>query len=95
MNSAMTHYMELLSTNQPWHLLIFMAIPVICAETLAITEFIVLFTRNLKGTAKQVNKITGIFAGVYFTGIFIYLFINAVIPLTATGGWRGPFDVIA
>jgi 4-hydroxybenzoate polyprenyltransferase len=72
-----------------------MAIPVICAETLAITEFIVLFTRNLKGTAKQVNKITGIFAGVYFTGIFIYLFINAVIPLTATGGWRGPFDVIA
>jgi hypothetical protein len=95
MNSAMTHYMELLSTNQPWNLLIFMAVPVICAETLAITEFIVLFTRDLTGTAKLVNKITGMFAGVYFTGIFIYLLINAVIPLTATGGWRGPFDVIA
>jgi hypothetical protein len=94
-NSTMTHYMELLTTNQPWQLLIFMAVPVICAETLAITEFIVLFTRNLTGVAKQVNKITGIFAGIYFTGIFIYLLINAVIPLTSMGGWRGPFDVIA
>src|SRR5659263_5441 len=94
-NNAMTHYMELLTTNQPWQLLIFMAIPVICAETLAITELMILFTRNLAGKAKLANKVTGIFAGIYFTGIFIYLFINAVLPLTATGGWRGPFDVIA
>jgi hypothetical protein len=91
----MTHYMELLATSQPWHLLIFMAIPVICAETLAISELIILFTRNLTGKAKKISKVTGIFAGLYFTGIFIYLFINAVVPLTATGGWRGPFDVIA
>ncbi|WP_375539544.1 DUF6803 family protein [Planktothrix sp. FACHB-1365] len=26
--------MELLATNQPWHLLIFMAVPVILAETI-------------------------------------------------------------
>lgn len=91
----MTHYMELLTTSQPWQLLIFMAIPVICAETLAITEFIVLYTRNMTGKAKLVSKMTGIFAGIYFTGIFIYLFVNAVIPLTAGGGWRGPFDVLA
>lgn len=93
--NAMTHYMELLATAQPWHLLIFMAVPVICAETLAITELIILFTRNLTGKAKKINKITGIFAGLYFLGIFIYLFVNAVIPLTSTGGWRGPADVIA
>lgn len=95
MNSTMTHYMELLATNQPWQLILFMAVPVICAETLAITEFIILYTRNLAGTAKRISKITGIFAGLYFTGIFIYLFVNAVIPLTADGGWRGPFDVTA
>ncbi|MGN6710759.1 DUF6803 family protein [Anaerocolumna jejuensis] len=93
--NAMTHYMELLATNQPWQLLIFMAVPVICAETLAITEMIILFTRNMTGAAKKVSKATGIFAGIYFLGIFIYLFINAVIPLTASGGWRGPADVIA
>lgn len=93
--STMTHYMELLATNQPWNLIIFMAIPVICAETLAISELIVLFTRNLTSMAKKVSKVTGIFAGLYFLGIFIYLLFNAVIPLTSTGGWRGPADVIA
>lgn len=93
--NGMTHYMELLATNQPWHLLIFMAVPVILAETLAITEFIILFTRNMTGAARKVSRIAGIFAGFYFTGVFIYLFNNAVIPLTVTGGWRGPFDVIA
>lgn len=91
----MTHYMELLATNQPWNLLLFMAIPVICAETLAITELIILFTRNKKGTARAISKFTGIFAGIYFLGVFIYLFMNAVIPLTTTGGWRGIADVIA
>ncbi len=91
----MTHYMELLATNQPWNLLLFMAVPVICAETLAITELIILFTRNMKGAARAVNKATGIFAGIYFLGIFLYLFVNAVVPLTATGGWRGIADVIA
>lgn len=95
MNSAMTHYMELLSANQPWNLLIFMAVPVICAETLAISELIILFTRNMQGKAKKVSKITGIFAGLYFSCIFIYLFANAVVPLTLSGEWRGVADVIA
>jgi hypothetical protein len=92
---SMTHYMELLATNQPWNLIIFMAIPVILAETLAITELIILFSRNLTGRAKLINKLAGITAGVYFTGVFIYLFTHAVIPLSSTGGWRGPADVIA
>lgn len=38
----MTHYMELLANSQPWNLLIFMAIPVILVETIAITEFFTL-----------------------------------------------------
>lgn len=95
MSNSMTHYMELLATNQPWNLLIFMAVPVICAETLAITELIILFTRNMHGKAKAISKATGIFAGLYFLGIFLYLFATAVIPLTASGGWRGIGDVIA
>lgn len=93
--NEMTHYMELLASNQPWNLLIFMAIPVICAETLAITELMILFSRNLNSTSRKVNKLTGIFAGFYFLGIFIYLFQKAVVPLTVTGGWRGPADIIA
>lgn len=95
MSSNMTHYMQLLSENQPWNLIIFMLVPVACAETLAITEFIVLFTRNMNGNAKRISKYTGIFSGIYFSIIFIYLIINAVIPLTASMGWRGFSDVVA
>ncbi len=91
----MTHYMSLLADNQPWNLLIFMAIPVICAETIAVTELAILFTRNLSGKLRLVNKITSIFIGIYFTGIFIYLLINAVIPITSKGEWHGWIDVVA
>jgi hypothetical protein len=91
----MTHYMELLAVNQPWNLIIFMAIPVILAETIAITELAILFTRNLNGTLRKINKSSSIFAGLYFTGIFIYLMINAFIPLTVNGEWRGIIDFTA
>jgi hypothetical protein len=92
---TMTHYMELLATNQPWNLIIFMAIPVIFAEFIAVTELFILLSRNVSGTLKQLNQIAGIIIGIYFTGVFVYLLFNAVIPLTASGGWRGIADVIA
>lgn len=92
---SMTHYMELLATNQPWNLLIFMAGPVILAETLAISELYLLFTRAQTGVVKTLNRIAGIIIGLYFIGIIAYLGKTAVWPLTATGQWRGPIDVIA
>jgi hypothetical protein len=91
----MTHYMELLATNQPWNLLAFMAVPVILAETVAITELYILYTRRLDGPAVALNRFASIAGGLYFTGVFFYLFKNAVVPLTAGEGWRGPADVIA
>lgn len=91
----MTHYMSLLADNQPWNLIIFMAIPVIMAETLTITEFFIIYNKLESGWVKALNKAVGIFDGFYFTGIFIYLFINAVIPLTAGGAWHTWVDVVA
>jgi len=91
-----THYMGLLAANQPWNLLIFMAIPVICAETVAVTELVILFSPQRAGrTVRALNRYVGLFAGFYFLGIFVYLLDNAVVPLTQSGGWRGPADVIA
>jgi hypothetical protein len=87
--------MELLASNQPWNLIIFMAIPVILAETIAITELYLLFTRNFNSNAKKINKWAGIVVGIYFLGIFFYLMNTAVVPLTMTGGWRGFADIIA
>ncbi len=92
---TMTHYMELLASNQPWNLLIFMVVPVVLAETLAVSELYLLFTRNLHGRVRLLNKWAGIIAGIYFLGVFVYLFINAVVPLTNSGGWRGFADVVA
>ncbi len=95
MHTSMTHYMELLATNQPWNLLIFMAVPVVLAEFIAITELQILMQRNFTGTLKRANGMAGIAAGFYFLGVFLYLFFTAVVPLTTGGGWRGPADIIA
>lgn len=92
---SMTHYMELLATNQPWNLILFMAIPVVLAEIVAITELFILFGKVTTGPLKLVNRTAGILVGLYFIGVFFYLLFNAFIPLTATGGWRGPADFIA
>jgi len=91
----MTHYMELLAVNQPWNLIIFMAIPIILAETLAITELYLLFTRKFEGSVYYINRFAGITVGIYFVGIIYYIMINAIIPITQGGEWRTAIDVIA
>jgi hypothetical protein len=91
----MTHYMELLADRQPWNLLLFMAVPVILAETVAITELFVLYHRATAGLLVAVNRAASIVGGFYFIGVVAYLVPNAVLPITAGGLWRGPADVIA
>lgn len=91
----MTHYMELLSVNQPWNLLLFMGIPVVLAETLAITELYLLFTRNVAGWVQMLNRTAGITVGLYFIGVIVYLMTTAVVPITKAGEWRTVIDVIA
>jgi hypothetical protein len=91
----MTHYMELLAVNQPWNLIIFMAIPVGLAETVVITELYLLFTRRTDGWVRALNRWAGIVVGLYFAGIIVYLTATAVIPITAAGQWRTALDVVA
>ena len=84
---SMTHYMELLTS--PLNLLMFMAIPVVLAETLAITEFYILYNNTTSGPVRALNRAAGIMVGVYFLGVFVYLMINAVMPISQAGQWRG------
>lgn len=96
MTMGMTHYMELLAVHQPRNLLLFMAVPVVLAETLAITELVILFARAATPTwVRTTSRIAGLVAGPIMVAIFLHLLINAVIPLTLAGGWRGPADVVA
>ncbi|HQY99004.1 MAG TPA: permease [Propionicimonas sp.] len=96
MSMGMTHYMELLSVHQPRNLIIFMAIPVILAETLAITELSLLFGRSATPQwVRTTSRVAGLVAGPVMLAIFVHLLVHAVVPLTFADGWRGPADVIA
>ncbi len=92
---SMTHYMGLLSINQPWNLILFMAIPVILAETLAITELALLFSANPPTWVRSLSRWAGLIAGPVMILVLVHLLKNAVVPLTSGGGWRGPADVLA
>lgn len=93
---TMTHYMGLLAANQPWNLLLFMAIPVILAETLAVSELAVLFRQgDVSRWVHLINRWAGLLVGPWFLGITVYLTKNAVFPLTSGGAWHGPADLIA
>ena len=92
---SVTHYMGLLGANQPWNLLIFMALPVILAETLAITELVLLFSTNPPAYVRRLSRWAGLVVGPLMVGVGVYLLKNAVIPLTTGSGWRGTADVIA
>lgn len=92
---TMTHYMALLGVNQPWNLLLFMAIPVILAETLAITELVLLLRPTAPTWVRSVSRAAGLIAGPVMLLILVHLVKNAVFPLTSSGGWRGSADVVA
>lgn len=96
MTMGMTHYMELLAVHQPRNLIIFMAVPVVLAETLAITELAILLRRAATPAwVRATSRVAGLLAGPVMLAIFLHLMVNAVAPLTAAGAWRGPADVIA
>jgi hypothetical protein len=90
-----THYMGLLAANQPWNLMLFMAVPVILAETIAVTELVILFRRAVSPVVAGLNRYAGLIAGFYFLGVLVYLMRHAVFPLTTDAGWRGWADVVA
>ena len=91
MSSNITHYMGLLMDNQPWNLFLFMAIPVILAEALTVSEFFVIFSRLYDGPLREANKWIGSVLGVYFLGVFLYLTIFVVPSIQ----WRGIIDILA
>ncbi|TCL62065.1 hypothetical protein EDC14_102821 [Hydrogenispora ethanolica] len=88
----MTHYMELLATNQPWNLLHYMVVPVVLAEALVAVEFFIVFYRKTSGPLKTTSKILSIVAGAYFTFAIFFPLLFTAIP---TMKWRTGVDFIA
>lgn len=88
----MTNYMALIAANQPWNLIMFMAIPMGTAELLVMTEFFTLYYGAGKNLAWRAwNRWLGMLLGIYYLGIIIYL-LTTIVP---TLEWKGIIDVIA
>ena len=88
----MTNYMDLLAANSPWNLILFMVIPVAAAEAMVAAEFYMLYRKDdSTQTWQKISKALGIFSGIYFAAVVVYL-IAAVIPSLH---WRGIIDEIA
>lgn len=92
---SMTHYMELLMENSPYNLLMFMALPVILAETVAITELVLLFAKKPWRGVRRINKYASVLVGIVFLLIIAWLIPNIIYPLSVQGQWRGFIDVLA
>lgn len=91
-----THYMDLLMLNSPWNLIIFMAVPVVLAESIAISELYLLWSQpKILPFLQKFKNVCGILAGAAFLGIIIYFIPYVVIPLCIKGEWRTWIDVTA
>jgi uncharacterized protein DUF6803 len=88
MTTTPTHYMGLLMANQPWNLLLFMALPFAVIYLGLLPAALGLFPSRL-------GRVAVAFLAVYLTVVSVYLVRWAVVPLTDGNGWRGPVDLIA
>jgi hypothetical protein len=88
MTTTPTHYMGLLMANQPWNLLLFMALPFAVVYLGVLPAALGLFPSRL-------GRVAIAFLAVYLTVASAYLVRWAVVPLTDGNGWRGPVDLIA
>ena len=70
----------LLAALTPLNLLLFMAIPVVLAETLAITEFYILYNNVKSGPVRALNRAAGIIVGCGVGGYDLALAHLASIP---------------
>ena len=89
----MTHYMELLTSFS--NLILFMAVPVVLAETAAITELIILFSKQTNKFLIIINQLSCILGAVVFILIDLYILQEVIIPLTENSRWYGLIDKIA
>lgn len=101
----MTHYMELLATNQPWNLLIFMAIPIVLAETMCSIVvgiyFLGIFFYLLKAAVIPISNagawrgIADVIAVGFYLLAVVPLFGLTLVDLNVIGRDRKPHDKMA
>ena len=88
----MTQYMSLLMANSPYNLIFFMVVPMVIAETIAITEIILLFSSKPLLKVHSLNSICTFISGIVML-VLVFLFIkDLVLPANEQNLWKGWID---
>lgn len=88
----MTQYMSLLMANSPYNLIFFMVVPMVIAETIAITEIVLLFSSKPLLKVHSLNSICTFISGIVML-VLGFLFIKKlVLPANEQNLWKGWID---
>lgn len=88
----MTQYMSLLMANSPYNLIFFMVVPMVIAETIAITEIVLLFSSKPLLKVHSLNSICTFISGIVML-VLGFLFIKGlVLPANEQNLWKGWID---
>lgn len=88
----MTQYMSLLMVNSPYNLIFFMVVPMVIAETIAITEIVLLFSSKPLLKVHSLNSICTFISGIVML-VLGFLFIKElVLPANEQNLWKGWID---
>ena len=88
----MTQYMSLLIANSPYNLIFFMVVPMVIAETIAITEIVLLFSSKPLLKVHSLNSICTFISGIVML-VLGFLFIKElVLPANEQNLWNGWID---
>lgn len=84
--------MSLLMANSPYNLIFFMVVPMVIAETIAITEIILLFSSKQLLKVHSLNSICTFISGIVML-VLVFLFIKElVLPANEQNLWKGWID---
>lgn len=84
--------MSLLMANSPYNLIFFMVVPMVIAETIAITEIILLFSSKPLLKVHSLNSISTFISGIVML-VLVFLFIKElVLPANEQNLWKGWID---
>lgn len=84
--------MSLLMANSPYNLIFFMVVPMVIAETIAITEIVLLFSSKPLLKVHSLNSICTFISGIVML-VLVFLFIKGlVLPANEQNLWKGWID---
>ena len=88
----MTQYMSLLMANSPYNLIFFMVVPMVIAETIAITEIVLLFSSKPLLKVHSLNSICTFISGIVMLVLGFVFIKELVLPANEQNLWKGWID---